>query len=301
MKTLVPHLRKPFRSPNLLSGGATAHIFAISVDIVVKVPLQFDNPTPGLRDLADEAVKSIEHEKNMYKLIAQRRHPNFVQCFLCTADGIFLQRIEESLRTRLEQQNERPISDQAQHRWVKQIASAAVWLEQLDYFHGDLRPANILLDQGHVKLCDFGNTTKRGEELPGTSSPFYRPGSIGCASPLAGPASEQFAIGSCIYTIRTGHEPLAHLGGPEMVQALIRGDFPATDADSIFGHIVSDCWHAEYETLADVERAIRAALPHCEGEKGASLMEPRRYEDGVFGCREFLNREGRLVGSEERG
>ncbi|KAH7317666.1 kinase-like domain-containing protein [Rhexocercosporidium sp. MPI-PUGE-AT-0058] len=122
--------------------------------------------------------------------------------------------MKESLQTRLKEQNERPITDQMQHRWIKQFASAAAWLEQLDYFHGDMRPGNILLDgSGHVKLCDFGNTTKRGEELPATTYPYYRL-RVDRSSPLAGPASEQFAMGSCIYTIRTGHEPLDHLKRP---------------------------------------------------------------------------------------
>lgn len=83
--------------------------------------------------------------------------------------------MNESLRSRLAQHKERPISEQLQHRWIKQLASAVAWLEQLDYFHGDMRPANILLDvAGNVMLCDFGNATRRGEELPGATDPFYR-------------------------------------------------------------------------------------------------------------------------------
>lgn len=214
--SLAPQLRMRFQSPELLAGGATAHIFTISVDIVVEIPLQFDNPTPGLQRLADEAIKSIGNEKNVVKLLSVKKHPNFVQSFFCTPDGIFVQRTEESLRNRLEQQNERPITKQMQHRWIKQLASAAVWLEQLDYFHSDMRPLTILLCQGHLKLCDFGNTTQRGHELPGTSSPSYRPTAEG-NSPLAGPSSEQFAVGCCIYTIRTVRGQLNHLKDPEMV------------------------------------------------------------------------------------
>lgn len=296
MSVPEPELRLPFKRKGLdvVAGGSTGFIFAVSAGIVVKIALQFDNPTYGLQCLTDDSREAMEHEKNIYKLLSTKKHPNFVQSFLCTPDGIFLPRMKESLQTRLEQQNGRPIAEQMQHRWIKQLASATVWLEQLDYFHGDMRIGNILLDDaGHVKLCDFGNTTKRGEKLSGAQWPYHRPRSDH-HSPLAGPASEQFAMGSCIYTIRSGHEPLDHLKGHEIYKALIRGDFPVTDSDSIFGHIVFNCWHEKYQTMSDVEKAIRSALPDCECEKGASVMEPAMYEAGVANCVEFLKKEGKL-------
>jgi len=86
------------------------------------------------------------------------------------------------------------------------------WLEGLDYFHGHLRPRNIPLDAtGNDKICDFGNMTRRGQEYPGATDPFNR-----SIPAHAGPVGEQFAIGSCIYNIRTGHEPLYHLKDLEL-------------------------------------------------------------------------------------
>ena len=78
-----------------------------------------------------------------------------------------------------------------------------------------------------------------------------------------------------------------------MVQALIRRDFPSTHADSTSGEIISKCWHGEYATMANVERAIRSALPGCECERGASVMELEMYTAGVAGCQEFLPGEGK--------
>ena len=75
------------------------------------------------------------------------------------------------------------------------------------HFHSDMRPANTLLDADvHVQICEFGKATKRGEELPSATGPYYRLTPAG-EPPLAGPTSEQFGMGSCIDTIRMGHQP----------------------------------------------------------------------------------------------
>lgn len=53
--------------------------------------------------------------------------------------------VPDTLERRLSRRFETPISEGRQFRWAQEIASAASWLETLDYFHGDLRPENILL------------------------------------------------------------------------------------------------------------------------------------------------------------
>jgi serine/threonine protein kinase len=58
------------------------------------------------------------------------------------------------------------ISLDPQERWIRQLVSAAAWLETLGYAHGDLRPQNILLDQSsNIVVTDSNATVKRGAEL----------------------------------------------------------------------------------------------------------------------------------------
>ncbi|KAI9848519.1 MAG: hypothetical protein M1837_007188 [Sclerophora amabilis] len=288
-------LRIPFLSPTHLDGGATSHVFAVSTNIVIKIARRFDHPTPDQRIHSDEAIESVEREKSIYELLGVHRHPNFVQSFLCTTDGIFLQRLPETLHARLLRQEEDPSTEPMQHMWIKQLASAATWLERLDYFHGDMRPSNILLDgAGHVKLCDFGNTTKRGEQLPGASYPFYRV-TAKFDAPIAGPASEQFAMASCIYTIRRGHEPLHQLDGPQTVQALIKRDLPPTGDDASLGGIVYQGWHEAFETMSHLEQAIKSTLADCKCTDASRVMDRTVYKEGVTECLEFLEKERRLA------
>jgi hypothetical protein len=92
-----------------------------------------------------------------------------------------------------------------------------------------------------VRIYDFANMTRLGERNSGATAPFY-------ISDIAGPASEQFALGSCIFAIFKGHKPLYELDYNEQYEALEKGDFPLTDS-MMFGCIISDCWHAGFDTL----------------------------------------------------
>ncbi|RYP12512.1 hypothetical protein DL766_009951 [Monosporascus sp. MC13-8B] len=88
---------------------------------------------------------------------------------------------------------------------------AVAWLEHLGFVHGDLRPANILLDTNEdIQLGDFDTTVKPGKELVVASEAFCKMNED-FEPPLAGPVSEQFSLASCIYTIRFGHWPWHNL------------------------------------------------------------------------------------------
>ncbi|KAL2171527.1 hypothetical protein VTG60DRAFT_2695 [Thermothelomyces hinnuleus] len=144
---------------------------------------------------------------------------------------------------------------------IKEIASATFWLEKFDYFHGDLRPENILLSETEqVRVCDFRRARKRECKVEVATYPFYRPGS----NVVVGLPDEQFAIGSYIYTILTGEVLYGERETPEqfreMYDALVRGEFPPTEDDGVLGHVVSPCLHATYDSIEDVEAAIQRAV-----------------------------------------
>ena len=165
-----------------------------------------------------------------------------------------------------------------------QISSAVAWLEHLDCFHGDLRPPNILLDAaGDVKTCDFVNTTRRGGKNPGATAPFH-------ISDTAGPASEQFAIFSCIFAISKGHEPLHELDYNGQYEALYNADFPTIEG-MMLGCIIFGCWLARYDTLDAVRSDIISALQGYEYKNGGSFMQTEIYNARVAECQEFVERK----------
>ena len=285
-------LYNPFRGTTYLERGGYGHIFRLADStIVVKISHRIVNGTAGEDARAAESLEILRRERVVYEALATKApHPNIVQYFLSTDIAIFLKFEPETLERRLSRLSTMPVPEERQFRWIKEIASAASWLESFDYFHGDLRPENILLDAAeHVKICDFGRTVKQGCRIEVATYPFYRPG----RNAVAGPANEQFAIGSCIYTIRTGEVPYGQwettLEFKRMHEALVRGEYPQTGDDCILGHIVRSCWHSLYESMKDVEKAIEGAVGRLVEEDSVAVhLSLEEYDACMQKCREFL-------------
>jgi serine/threonine protein kinase len=248
-------LLNPFRGTVYLNHGGYGHIFRLpDTALVVKIAHRIVNGTAGEETRAAENLEILQRESAVYDAQATKPpHPIIVEYFLSTDIAIFMKFEPDNLK-RLSRRSANPIPEERQFRWITQIASAASWLDTLDYFHGDLRPENILLDEAeHVKVCDFGRAQKRGSKVEVATYPFYSP----LKNAVAGPAHEQFAIGSCIYTIRTGEVPYGQLETPEqfrrMYDALVQGEYPPTEDDDVLGHVVSSCWLSTYDSMKEVE------------------------------------------------
>lgn len=111
-----------------------------------------------------------------------------------------------------------------------------------DYAHGDLGPVNILLDAGDtIEVGNFDSTVRIGKPLLVATATFCKlEGDY--EAPIAGDFSEQYAVGSCIYNIRLGHEPFHDIDGPVMLGILVNNESPPTSNDGIFGDVVLRCW-----------------------------------------------------------
>jgi serine/threonine protein kinase len=161
-------LFNPFRGTVYLNRGGYGHIFRLpDTAIVVKIAHRIVNGTAGEETRVAENLEILRRESSLYGALATKPpHPNIVEYFLSTDIAIFMKFEPDNLERRLSRREATPIPEERQSRWIKEIVSAASWLETLDYFHGDLRPENILLDETeHVKLCDFGRVRKRGSKV----------------------------------------------------------------------------------------------------------------------------------------
>lgn len=269
---MATRLQLPFRalsSDNFLARGLAGHVFAISPNVVFKCPTVFENSVPEQAEEMIESAEKIANEQAVYEILMDHRHPNIVHCILCVSEGIFLQRLGPTLEDYLNttHRSPNPPAAESQQRWIQQLSSALAWLENLGYAHGDLRPANIFLDlteEKNIRLGDFDATVKVGEELRVASEPFCKLNED-YELPLAGPDTEQFSLGSCIYNIRFGHKPHHDLDASTRIRKLMMNDFPSTSADCIFGKLTTKCWYGSYASIYAVEQDILLALGQCSG------------------------------------
>lgn len=252
-------LQIPFRSldcDDFISRGSAGQVFAVSPRLVLKFPTSFTNPAPEQVVESEESRQKIEHEKSIYQMMMDFRHPHLVRAILCAPEGIFLERLRCTLRCRLDDGATTPITPTQEMRWITQLTSAVEWLATLDYAHGDLRPANIHLDERDVlKIADFDATVRFGQRLLVATAPFcklqddYEP-------PIASSTSEQYSLGSCIYTVRNRKEPFHDLEGPEMARRLIDGKYSDTSHDTELGPIIQACWRGDYTSIQQLKRTI---------------------------------------------
>ncbi|KAG5952051.1 hypothetical protein E4U57_006418 [Claviceps arundinis] len=276
------------KSSSRFGGGGV--VFKISKRLVFKCPMDFENPAPSQEEQMKRCAAKLANEKSMHELLMKHPHPNIVRCILCIPEGFFMERMEGTLQTRLDQ--DYAPSNRTKARWITQLASALSWIEGLGFVHGDLRPVNILLTANdNIRLADFDVSVKIGQELEAGGEPFVRVNED-FELPQAGPISEQFALGSCIYTVRFGHLPLSELDPPDRVQKLIKNELPSTDDDKEFGGVTRSCWQGQYASVSAAYDDIKA---RCDGlgydtESFSDVSEDLIYDmpSLVAECKDFI-------------
>ncbi|KAI5464444.1 kinase-like domain-containing protein [Mariannaea sp. PMI_226] len=272
------YLRFPFRSlscENIIGRGSGGHVVIISEHVVFKFPTIFDNPAPQQRAEMEESAERIENEKNIYATLQMNQHPHIVLSPRSIQQGIFLHRQAITLRDRLDQAPSNPLPHQSQERWIRQLSSALAWLEKLDLVHGDLRPANIFLtasgNDGRIKLGDFDSAFKTGTQLCVASEPFCKL-LEDYQVPIGNHITEQFSLGSCIYSIRFQHIPWHNIDPPVRVCKLMHNEFPETSSDIPFGEVIKDCWHGRFNSVHAVEEEVVRLLREKMGATAVAEM-----------------------------
>lgn len=200
-----------------------------------------------------EGEAAIVWEAGIYKNLAKalRIHPtiHILNPHLHVREGLFLPRQKISLHDRLlaQQHTRVAIPLDLKVRWANQIVKAAAWFERAGYYHGDLRPANILLDRfNNVVLADFGSSDCVKGYLR-SSADVFCPGEFVSGSAV----SEQYAVAWCLYNIFHGTVPEAFdISDPSSVE------FPPIQ-HLPFATVIQDGWRLRFESLRLMQKCSR--------------------------------------------
>ena len=175
--------------------------------------------------------------------------------------------------------------------------------------HRDLKPENMMVTpEGRLKVLDFGIAKLQGPREPGTQSGWSVHtedgkilGTVGYMSPeqaagkRAGPASDQFSVGTILYEMVTGRQAWKRSSAAETLTAIIREDPPpiASEAPGVpvaLRWLIDRCLAKDpeerYGSTRDLARDLAAIRDHlgeltsaplpAEGTGGAPRPRGRR-------------------------
>lgn len=249
-------------------------------------------------DLANrlEFVRGFEDEA---RVVARLEHPYIVSLYdyWRDPDGAYL--VMRWLRGgSLEQALERgPWHVEPALRLLEQVSAALAYAHRQGVVHGDLKPANVLLDDdGNAYLSDFGIAARLlgGEAASSAfrSSPAYVPPEVlGGARPDA--RSDVYCLGLLSYELLSGRQP--PLDGPLPSLAGLRAELPAA-VDEVVRRATAE----EATRRFDGADAFATALAQALGEARAAEAAFTPTENPYKGLLAFDERDAETFFGRDR-
>ena len=105
-------------------------------------------------------------EVDIMNELKESTHPNIIKYYGIVHSDQVLYILYELCQCSLHDviiASKKPLDKELINKYMKQILSGLIYIEQKDIVHSDLKPANILIDfSGNIKLGDFGSAIHIG-------------------------------------------------------------------------------------------------------------------------------------------
>jgi serine/threonine-protein kinase len=201
-----------------------------------------------------------------------------------------------------------------------QTASALDAAHRTGLVHRDVKPGNILIDEGvdgddlHVYLADFG-ISKHTMSRSGLTSPGEFLGTIDYVAPEqiqgmpADGRSDQYSLGCVLYECLTGHVPFekdldaaviwAHVEELPPMPSTLRPEMPSS-VDQVFARVMAKNAADRYPSCREFVEAARKVL---EGQpaKPQTVARRRQLPESRHANKPSAARSGRPGGASKRG
>src|SRR5262245_5762449 len=181
----------PYEIDTLIGSGETGEVYK-AIDARL-------NRTVAIKMLTGPDASRLEREA---RTIAALNNPHVCAIYDIGSDYIVMEFVEgKPLKG--------PLPLREGIRLATQIASALEAAHDAGVTHGDLKPDNILVMRGHVKLLDFGhahhvsmNPAKSRSGAPHSGTPYVSPEQAAGDDPDA--RSDVFSFGAVLYEMLSG-------------------------------------------------------------------------------------------------
>ncbi|NHZ32487.1 protein kinase domain-containing protein [Massilia rubra] len=218
------------------------------------------------------------------RLAASLRHPGFVRIFSIEGDAAQQSIIMEFVDgcTLREAGKRGPMPEAQVLDIVDQVADAMCEAHAAKLIHGDLKPANLMLEPGgRVRIMDFGLARKIDPQATESVVFDQTEGTIAYLAPelmmgsTLSPQSDVYALGVVMYELLTGTRPFSHLSGLALAAAHIQSSsgvwpFPPDASPDVIALVRAMAARQPEDRLASMQ-AVRAALAALGGGPGAPL------------------------------
>ena len=164
------------------------------------------------------AVLGAERFLNEIRLTARLQHPNILPLFDSgQADGLLFYVIPfidgESLRARLDREKQLPVEEAV--RIAQEAAGALAYAHRQGVIHRDVKPENILLQDGQALVSDFGIglvvSAARGSRMTQTGislgTPQYMSPEQAAGERDLTPRSDVYSLACVVYEMLVGEPP----------------------------------------------------------------------------------------------
>ena len=217
------------------------------------------------------AVVGAERFLAEIKTTANLTHPNILPLHDSGEADSFLFYVMpylegESLRDRIDREKQLPVDEAV--RIATAVANALDHAHRHKVIHRDIKPGNILLQDGEPVVADFGialavgaagggRLTETGLSL---GTPYYMSPEQATGDQAVGASTDTYALGSVLYEMLVGEPP-----------------YPGTTAQAVLGKIIAgkpvSATDERPSIPANVDAAVRKALEKLPADRFTSAQE----------------------------
>ncbi|MDY0962662.1 MULTISPECIES: serine/threonine-protein kinase [Massilia] len=221
------------------------------------------------------------------RLAASLRHPAFIQIYSLEDDGHSKSIVMELVggKTLHQLLSTTRLSRDQILDIVCQLADAMAQAHAAGLIHGDLKPANLMIEpSGQLRIMDFGLARKIDPLATESGDVLQTQGTIAYLAPeiLNGKhpntLSDIYAVGVLMYEMMHGERPFAHLHGLALAAAQIQSSCAqwayALDADQDMVALVRAMCAPDPATRVPTMTAVKEASQRLRGASSAIPLLP---------------------------